>query len=257
MTEDDPEARIRQLEQPLSEMARASEIDATRAADVAYVPPDAGSYPPPPGYPPPPDYPPLGYPSWTPPTVPYPEPGGVTPTTSGNRAAVVVPIAIAVLAVTIAGVVTFFLMSRDGPTAPGPRPDIAGGGATLAPDERIAPGSGATPTPGRTAPSVLPSLPPASPTARTAPPGSTITVSGIEDAHVVRCDDNLVSISGVENTVTITGRCTAVNVSGMNNVVNLDASVTISVSGFDNRVVFRDGDPEVATSGSGNTVERG
>lgn len=245
MTEDDPEARIRQLEQPLSEMARASEIDATRADHVAYVPPDAGSYPPPPGYPP------LGHQSWSPPTLPYPEPGAVDPSTPGNRVAVVIPIVVAVLAFTIAGVVTFFLVSRDGPTVPGPRPDIAGGGATLAPDERFAPGGDTTSPPGRT------SVPSAPPTALTAPPGSTITVSGIEDAHVVLCDDNLVSISGVENTVTITGRCAAVNVSGMTNAVTVDASVTISVSGFDNRVVFRDGDPEVATSGSGNTVERG
>ncbi|MDT5008475.1 MAG: hypothetical protein QOH57_92 [Mycobacterium sp.] len=47
---DDPEARIRELEQPLSDVARASELDSTPPA-AASIPPDysAGPFPPPVG----------------------------------------------------------------------------------------------------------------------------------------------------------------------------------------------------------------
>ena len=45
--EDDPEARIRALEQPLSDQALASELGGGHGADTAYLPPPAAAYSPP------------------------------------------------------------------------------------------------------------------------------------------------------------------------------------------------------------------
>ncbi len=42
--EDDPEARIRALEQPLSEQARASELGGAQYSSTDYVPPPAPAY---------------------------------------------------------------------------------------------------------------------------------------------------------------------------------------------------------------------
>jgi hypothetical protein len=47
-SEDDPEARIRALEQPLSDQARASELGGGQAGgDAAYLPPPTSAYTPP------------------------------------------------------------------------------------------------------------------------------------------------------------------------------------------------------------------
>src|SRR6202012_1002635 len=64
-SEDDPEARIRELEQPLAEAARASEAGANPPPSK-WAPPPASAMPPPPGA----AFPP-GPPTPTPPSLPY------------------------------------------------------------------------------------------------------------------------------------------------------------------------------------------
>jgi hypothetical protein len=242
--EDDPEARIRALEQPLSDIARTSELGSAHGDSAyGYIPAPKGPHPPPP---------PGAY--QYPPTLPYPETGDVVfhapaaPTRS--HGAGVLPVVIGVLALLIAGGVTLFLMVRPSP------PTVAGGGATLTDGPVGVPTEpdGEVRNPGRTNIFVPPIVPRTDP----APPaGTNVSISGIGEDEAFACDDHLVSISGVENTVVITGRCASVSVSGIDNVVTIDAAAQIAVSGFDNRIVYRQGEPEVSTSGTGNTVERG
>jgi Protein of unknown function (DUF3060) len=219
--QDDPEARIRALEQPLADTARATELGTTpyTAPSGAYLPPPLPPMPPqaqapytPPGY---------GAP-WSPPRK-----------SSGGIPWVIFGIA-AVVFMSFAGIVGWFIVSKSTRTIP----DI----------------------PGVTIPSIsvpsMPSMPsePGGPT--TAPPGGQLSVAGMGENKTLECNDNRVSISGVSNTVTITGHCTMVTVSGMQNKVTLDTSDRIQASGFDNVITYHSGSPDINNAGN-NVVQQG
>jgi hypothetical protein len=225
---DDPEARIRALEQPLADNARATELGTTpyTAANDAYLPPPLppqarGPYPPPAQGP----YPPPGYGApWAPP-----------PRKSSAGIPWVIFGVVAVLFLVVAGAVGFYIVNKSTRAIPN--------------------------IPGVNIPSIpsmpsMPSMPnmPSQPTA--APPGGQISVAGVGETKTITCNDNVVSVSGVSNTVTITGHCTTVTVSGMQNKVTLDESDQINASGFDNVVTFHSGSPDVNSGGS-NVVQQG
>lgn len=235
---DDPEARIRDLERPLSDVARTSELGVgAEGGSYGYVPSSSGAYPPPPAPPP-----------TTPWDAQYPFP---TPDT-GNSRAYVIPVVIAVLAFVIAGGVSLYLFTMS--TTSSPRDRIAGGGATLSdsPADRPSIGGGKTVLPTQRP---GPNVPPVA--SEPMPPGATVSVSGIGENKTITCNETILSISGVENTVTITGQCASLSVSGVDNTVTVDSASSIVVSGFDNRIVFHTGEPDTSSSGSGNTIERG
>lgn len=241
--QDDPEERIRQLEQSGVDRARASELGQThQRPDYGYVPSAAGYFPPPPGAAPPP----VPYPEQYPPPYPAMSAGdatfpGVPPSTGSPRAVVIVSVMVATFALVVAGGVTLFLMTRSPD-----RPSISGGGATLSERPDDPPSSGGP----ATFPSEVPST-------DVLAPGSNVSIAGMGNDKTLACNDNVVSISGFENTIVLTGRCQSVSVSGKDNVVTVDEAGVIGVSGFDNRVVFHVGEPEVTKSGFGNTVDRG
>ena len=101
------------------------------------------------------------------------------------------------------------------------------------------------------------SAPTAASTVTVAPPGGDVSVSGVGENKTIACNDSLVSISGVSNTVVLTGQCRSVTVSGVKNTVTVDAAGVISASGFENRVTFLSGAPEIQNSGDSNVVEQG
>jgi hypothetical protein len=248
--EDDPEARIRDLERSMNDVARNSKLGVgAYDASYGYVPPSSGPYPPPPpgSYPPPPGYPPTA--SWDA-QLPTMSPMSNT----GSSRGFLIPVVIAVLAFVIAGGVSAYLFTKSVSFGPGNRPDISGGGATLdSPADGPSTGGGKTllPTKGPTAPNG----PPAG--SEQLPPGTSVTVSGIGQNKTIDCNETILNISGVENTVTVTGHCVSLTLSGIDNVVTVDSTDSIGVSGFDNRIVFHNGEPQVSSSGSGNTVDRG
>jgi hypothetical protein len=219
--EDDPEARIRALEQPLADTARATELGTTpyTAPGNAYAPP------PPPPMPPqaqgPYQYQPPGYGA---PWAPQPK-----------KSSAGVPWAIfgivAVVFMAIAGAVGFFIMQKSTSSIPS--------------------------FPGVTIPSIsVPSMPnmPSHPTA--AAPGEQLGVSGMGENKTLECSDNPVTVSGMGNTVTITGHCTTVTVSGMQNNITLDSSDQINASGVNNVITYHSGSPDVNNAGN-NTVQQG
>lgn len=115
-------------------------------------------------------------------------------------------------------------------------------------------------TPGERQRGTVPVIP-SPPTVRsfepTAPPaGSALSISGIDENRTVTCDGNTVQVSGIRNTVVITGHCAVLDVSGIENVVTVDSTDRIEASGIANRVTFHSGTPEVVASGD-NTVEPG
>jgi Protein of unknown function (DUF3060) len=221
--EDDPERRIRELEQPLANTARASELGGATPPAAGYTYPAGPSEPysspwsAGPGMPPPPLRPP-----------------------SGNRvwwilAAVVV---IGVLAF-VGGIAAFVAhqVSRVGSISVSPSPSIS---------RNVTP-------PGSTirTPSAAPSTSPAP------PPGGNLSVAGINENQTIACNDSIVSVSGVSNTVVITGHCTSLTVSGVQNSITVEAVDTIEASGFNNKVTYHSGSPKISKSGGGNVVQQG
>ena len=258
--EDDPEARIRELERSLADQAHSSELGAEQTAGPAYLPPPttpyaAPNYTPPnspaPAYGNPPPYSspqfdgqPYGTQDWG-----APQYGQFPASTRRSSAGIpwAVFIVIAVVFLVAVGVGAVIWTTRSAMHSSG----VSGGG-------------GAIDIP--TIPSIaIPSMPsiPAAPTAPDTDPnvmtgvaGQDLTVSGIDENKKVTCNDANVSVSGIRNTVNITGDCAKISVSGMNNVVTVDAADTIGASGFDNRVTFHTGSPHIDSMGS-NVVAQG
>jgi hypothetical protein len=227
MDQDDPEARIRALEQPLADNARATELGSN-----AYTGGGAYQAPPVPPMPPPVAGPNYGG-QYTPPG--YSAPWGPPPRKSSAGIPWVVLGIGAVVFMAIAIGVGFVIVNR----ATSSFPDI----------------------PGVSIPSIpsMPSMPnmpgmPDQPTA--APPGGQLSVSGMGANKTLECNNNHVSISGMGNTVTITGHCTTITVSGMQNNVTLDTSDQIIASGVNNVVTYHSGSPDINNAGN-NTVQQG
>ncbi|KUI25616.1 hypothetical protein AU196_22705 [Mycobacterium sp. IS-1742] len=224
--QDDPEARIRDLERPLADRAQTSELG-TQPYTVA------GAYP---------------QPVYDTPYQAAPQPYSKTTSHTG---VIVLVVVVLLLLVFGAGVAIYFAKAGpgDGAVTAG-RPTIAGGGGAL--DETPeAPATGELPI------VILPGGPSGGGEAiAQAPPGGQFSVSGVEGDKRVACNDSLISVSGVSNTVTITGHCVSVTVSGVSNEVVVESADRISASGFENRVTFQTGDPQIDSFGD-NVVERG
>lgn len=240
--QDDPEARIRALEQPLSDAARASELgtDNRYGREHGYPPPA------PPPLPPPTQ-------QWPYADSPYPGPyaGGyptgfpTAPRRSGFRGwMLIVPMAIGLVGVA-GGIVTWMMFQN---TATIGVPGISGGGGLI---------TSAPPSQRSTvnkAPSTVPS---ATPSEAMPQPGSTVSVSGIGAVKTIACNENVLVVSGANNRVTITGHCTSVTVSGFENNVTVETADAITAAGFNNHVTFQSGTPTLNKSGEGNIIEQG
>ncbi len=232
-SQDDPEERIRELERPLADAARASE---------------SGQTPPPGGYPyssaPPPPPPPsapwaYGAPSYGPPPK----------SPSGNRTWWIVGTFIVIGFLALAGGIAAFAAHqlsgvRSIISSP---PSIS---ATFGPPSTSSsprsPGPPSTRT-GTATPSTSP-----------APsPGARLSVSGINENRTITCNDNIVSVSGVSNTVVITGHCTSLTVSGVQNAITVDAVDSIDASGFSNKITYHSGNPKISNAGGSNVVQQG
>ena len=239
--EDDPEARIRDLERPLADVARTSELGTPDYHSGEYLPPPVQPYDAPPTQP----YGAYGAPPMPPPAygAPYPDMFSAPPqkakSSSGALWFLFAGIAVVVVMM-VGGVVIWSNMFKlDSATRPPieiPIPSIE-----LPSD---VPGVG--PVPSVEAPSALP-IP---------VPGAALSVSGVGKNETLTCDGNIVGVSGVDNTVTITGHCVTLSVSGIDNVVTVEAVDSISASGFDNKVIYLSGSPVINASGS-SVVEQG
>ncbi len=232
-TEDDPEARIRELERTLEEQARRAELGlGSSHTDTVPVPP------------------PVHVPPAMPKPAPYDAPYPGLPKRSGSRSRgprIIVVVALAfgatVLTVMIASVSSMFSdfqssfqFPAEEPAAGDDNGDIPIDIVTLLPREE--------PPPVESAPSVP-------------QPGSAVSIAGVGENKSLSCNDNIVTVSGFSNTVVITGHCARLNVSGSDNTVTVDTTDTIIASGFDNRVTYRTGSPHVTKSGVDNVVEQG
>src|SRR6476661_2862907 len=169
--DDDPEARIRALEQPLADRARATELGTTPSTSSgnAYLPPPLPPMPPQARGP----YTPPGYSApWAPP--PRKTSAGIPWVVLGLGAFVFMA---------VAGGVGWFIVNKSTREFPN--------------------------VPGISIPSIPPTAPggggPAN-TVTTAPSGGQISVAGVSENKTIACNDSHVSVSGVSNTVTISTR---------------------------------------------------
>ncbi len=241
--DDDPEARIRELERPLADVAQASELGTGRqsGSSGAYLPPPVpGATPsaygaPEYGAPPPYGTQPYG--------TSYPAPrrkvsGGIPWLVFGL---------IAVVFVAIAAGFIVFTTTMAGFTTPDDSGESGGGESIDIPS-----------IPSIEIPSIPapPGAPGADPEVISPPPGGEVSVSGIENNKTVACNDGSVTVSGIRNTVNITGHCVKVTVSGMNNIITVDIADAIGASGFDNRITYHSGSPQIDSTDS-NIVEQG
>lgn len=258
-SQDDPEARIRDLERSLSEQASELTHSSYETSGAGGQPTDEGGRwppPPPPNYTAP-DYtapnqtaPMYGAPQYQPYGTPYP-PTMTTSTGGGNRGWILYVVMAVVVVAIIGGAVSFLVNalstvssvveSFDG--SPTVEPLVPGGGGPF--DVQPSRSGGNRPP----APTITPVVPPA--------PGDVVTVSGVGEVKTIACNGNVVNISGVDNTVLITGQCANVSVSGVKNEVTVEASAQISASGMENRVTYLSGTPVIDNSGMSNVVEQG
>ncbi|CAM3258703.1 hypothetical protein BST27_25325 [Mycobacterium intermedium] len=243
--EDDPEARIRQLEQSLADVARASEFGSTEDGGQAYryPPPPAGPVPPPVA----PSAPSYGsYGSYSGYGSAFP---GATPrSSSGMRMFWILAAVFVLIALGVAGAIAFFVrdqLQRNDFSVP----TISETFGTVAPPAE--PTSAPSPPDAKTAP------PTAGPTTSAPPQGAPLTISGIDLNRTVACNDNVVTVSGISNTVVITGHCASVTVSGTKNTVTVDSADKLDTSGFDNKIIYHTGSPTISKSGSGNEITQG
>jgi hypothetical protein len=232
-SQDDPEKRIRDLERPLADAARASEMGDAPQGGHGYPPPPPGAVPPPP----PPMY---GYGG------PYAGPAPKPP--SGNRMWWILGTIIVIGVLALAGGIAAFAAHQLSSV----RSIINSSGVTTTPVTTVprtttrTPRSSTSPTPS-SGPSTLP-LP---------PQGGPIDLSGISENQTIACNDNVVTVSGISNTIVITGHCASLTVSGMKNSVTVDAADTIDASGLNNQVTFHSGAPKITKSGVDNVVTQG
>lgn len=235
---EDPEDRIRELERPLAEAARASEQGSAQPAAPG-APPAGQAYPPPAGQ----GYPPGPPPSpWT-----FGGPMGPPPQrSSGNRVWWIVGTVIVIGVMALAGGIAAFAAHQ-----------ISGVKSIIATPPTISmtvgPPSGST-SPGPSTSRRKSSSPSTSPAA---PPGTELSVSGINENRTIACNDNIVSVSGVSNTVSITGHCISLSVSGVQNSITVEAVDAIDASGFNNKIIYHSGAPKISNSGGSNVVQQG
>jgi hypothetical protein len=224
--QDDPEARIRELERPLADTARAYEMGDTQT-------PGSYTYPPGPSVPPPPfnhggTF--LGTPQRSP---------------SGNRVWWILAAFFVIGVIALAGGIAAYSahrLSRGSVVMLSPTPSIS--------PTSVAPSASGTQTPG-TGPPMPPTSEPA------APPGGSLSVAGINENHTIACTDNAVIVSGISNRVVVIGHCTTLTVSGVQNSVTVDAADTIEASGFNNQVTYHTGSPSINKVGESNVVQQG
>ena len=226
---DDPEDRIRELERPLADAARASEAGSGQPAAQAYSPGPAAPPPPPP---------------WTY-GGPIPGPPPLRP--SGNRMWWILGAVIVIGMLALAGGIAAFAAHQ-----------LSGVRSIISSPPTITDTSGppAT-TPGGTGPSTTRTKTPRPSTSPTPPAGARLSVSGIGENRTIACNDNVVSVSGVSNTVVISGHCASLTVSGVQNEITVDAVDSIEASGFNNKVTYHSGTPKVSNSGGSNVVQQG
>jgi hypothetical protein len=259
-SDDDPEARIRELERGLNDQAQASELGRGQSGgDTPYMPPSTPTYTPP-------DYNTPAYGSQQPygtqpygtqpygdqsydnqpyGTSPYGQFPSVPPKSSGGIPwAVFGVIAVLFIGGAVAGAIFYTSHSGSGSSV------SSGGGSIDVPSIPSFPSIEIPSIP------AAPGAPSADPSVIVAAPGASVSVSGIDENQTVTCNDGSVAISGVRNTVNVTGHCVKVTVSGVNNVVTVDAADAIGASGFDNRITYHSGSPQVDNAGS-NVVEQG
>ena len=237
--QDDPEKRIRDLERPLADTARASEF----SSESGGAPYSGQTYPPPPPGPVPPPQapPPYNYGG------PYP---GVSPKPAGgNRLWWILGTMIVIGVLALAGGIAAFAAHQLSGvksiiSSSVPSTTQITSSPQSSPRSPTPPGRTATPTAG---PSTVP-LPPL---------GGQLSVSGINENKTIACNDSVVTVSGISNTIVIVGHCASLTVSGMQNSITVDAADTIDASGISNQVTFHSGSPQISKSGDGNVVQQG
>jgi hypothetical protein len=227
-SEDDPEARIRELEQPLAETARASEVG---------VNPPPGKWAAPPN------------PAFSPPPQPLPYRGSFRSTSPGlssrNRAWLILAAFFIIGTVAIPLGFALFGINRASHS----------GLTTLLPNPSVAPSAAAPTATAAQPPALAPST--ALSPAATAPAGGDLIISGIKNNRTIACNQSAINISGISNKILITGHCASLHVSGVQNSITVDAVDSVEVSGFNNQITYHTGSPTIENAGDDNVVSQG
>ena len=215
--QDDPEARIRELERPLTNQAYTSELGVSHG----YASPPS----------PPPPMPPMAD------TISF---GTTRPRSTGRVWWIVIAAFILGVVGLVVGILVYFgnVSSRSTVTF-STRPSMYGGDGSFPqvpsrePEISVEPSTSIAPRDGR------------------------LSVSGVGKEETIECNDSDISVSGMSNTVVLIGHCANVTVSGVKNVVTVDTSDTISASGFENQVTYHSGSPTIQNASSDNVVKQG
>jgi hypothetical protein len=196
--DDDPEARIQDLERSLEDQAQSSEMGGAQPGGYAYPPA------------PPPDFYSYGFPQAGRPQ----GQGGISP----KVVLLVAAVLFGVLAIVMAAVTV--LSAREsssvGPTFSAPTSEFT------PPSDEITPSSAPSKPSSSSAPTTATQAP-------SAPPlGENLVIF---KSGTFACDNSQVTVTGASLNVVITGHCASLRVTGEDTKVTVDTSDTISVSG--------------------------
>jgi hypothetical protein len=253
-SEDDPEARIRELEQPLAQTAGASEAGVNPAPGKWTAPPAPPFSPPPPlrSYTTPPGPAiPAPSPGMPPPPLSYGGdyfPGASSRTNSRNRTWWILAAVFVIGLIALPAAIMLFAahqVSRSGLSTLFPTPTLFPPAVPNSPPGNMTQTPGAIATPSPAAPTPLP------------PAGGDLSVNGINQNQTITCNNNTVIVSGISNKVVINGHCKSLQVSGVQNVIRVDAVDNIEVSGFTNQITYHGGSPDIEKAGDQNVVQQG
>ena len=228
--EDDPEERIRELERPLAETARASEMGGTQRPAATATRPAQRSHR-------------------------HAAAGQLRqPRARRHRRA---PVAQSVwwilIAFFIIGTMAFAagliaVQHRTPDLARRPRPRLPAPSASQSTAPNSPPSiSTQTPAPRRRRRRLHAHLPPA---------GGNLSVSGINENRPSPATTASSRQRRFQHGVVITGHCTSLNVSGVQNSITVDAVDTIEASGFNNQITYHTGSPNIDKSGDRTSSNR-
>jgi DUF3060 family protein len=229
---EDPEDRIRELERPLADAARTSEVGGSQPAGPAY--------PPGPTVPPPPSqwtYDGYGGPFSGPPPIPP----------SGNRMWWILGTVIVIGVIALVGGIAAFAAHQLSAVR----------SIITSPPTISVPFTSPANTPSSPPPSTSRTRSSAPSTSPTPPAGVQLDIAGINENRTIACNDTIVSVSGASNTVVISGHCASLTVSGVQNSITVDAVDTIDASGFNNKVTYHSGTPKISNRGGSNVFQQG
>jgi hypothetical protein len=89
------------------------------------------------------------------------------------------------------------------------------------------------------------------------PQGGSLTVNDNSVTKTVECNDGHLGINGNNLTITVTGHCASLSVNGTNHHITVDKADSIDANGINNVITYHSGEPKISKNGIDVTIQQG